>query len=232
MQADSNHNSANTTLAMAIANLGDGIGSSSPNVAISTGLAAMLGLATPNSGYIPTITINSYYFNSPSSVYNLAAGLEHELDEVLGGGGAGSTLNNPAYFGSFVGATDLLRYSAPGVGSWSATAASSYLSINGGVTNLVNFNQNGGNGDLGDFGATQCAENLAGYQYIQDSNTCSSTQLPGHPPEAYTTSSVEYTMMQALGWNAPASVPEPTAMALLAAGFLGFGVSRRKAGQA
>lgn len=75
----------------------------------------------------------------PGSQFDAIGGLEHELNEVLGGGGAGSALNN---FPGEYGPTDLYRYSAPGTPSYSTSSSvSSYLSINGGLTSIVGFNQ-------------------------------------------------------------------------------------------
>src|SRR6516164_8803398 len=97
----------------------------------------------------------------PSDKFDAIGGIEHELDEVLGGGGAGSTLNfgsvascvtDPTgFFCNKVGPTDLYRYSSPNNPSFTgSSSASAYLSVNGGVTRIVQFNQLSG-GDYGDF---------------------------------------------------------------------------------
>jgi hypothetical protein len=46
------------------------------------------------------------------------------------------------------------------------------------------------------------------------------------PYEAYTTSSPEFTMLQAIGWSA--AVPEPATIPLLVSGLLGLGAVRRR----
>ena len=209
LRRDSIANPSNTTLATAVANLSKGNDAKGADkVAISGALGVALGMmATGNSD--ATITINSsanFALSGTvlSAQYDLDGGLEHELDEVLGGGGAGSILNYD-YGGCskgstcypYVGALDLYRYSAPGKpSSTTSSSASSYFSVNGGTTKVVAFNQNY-TGDFGDFGSS--AKNAAGQYYIQDAF------IGRGPDEPYTASSPEYEMMEALG-DHPASV--------------------------
>jgi hypothetical protein len=106
------------------------------------------------------ININSnqpFAFSQPASsgAYDAIGGIEHELNEVLGGGGPGSRLNdcNVSSFlcGGAFGPLDLYRYSATGTPSFTiASTASSYFSVDGGATNIVDFNQLFG-GDYADF---------------------------------------------------------------------------------
>ena len=142
----------------------------------------------------------------PSNQFDAVGILEHELNQVLGGGAGSQPLmfmangcvgSNGAFFCSKFGPLDLYRYSAPGTPSFSTSiTATSYFSVDGGATSIVSFNQNP-SGDFGDFaGAGQLIQNA-----FSD---------PG-PIEAYTTSSPEFAMMESLGWNpfpAP-SVPGP-----------------------
>jgi hypothetical protein len=102
LTADAVANPANAVLPTALANLSKGNNANGASqLALSTALNAMLtGTAAPSmaSGQAPVININSnqtFGFTQPvSGVFDLTGGLEHELDEVLGAGGAGSTLNS------------------------------------------------------------------------------------------------------------------------------------------
>jgi hypothetical protein len=89
---------------------------------------------------------------------------------------------------------DLYRYSAPHTPSFTAsTTATSYFSVDGGVTDIVGFNQNSGlaSSDYGDFGdflsSTGCTD------HVQDAFTCFGQEANE------TRSSPEYQMMQAIG---------------------------------
>lgn len=87
----------------------------------------------------------------------MQATTEHEIDEVLGIGGAGSYLkpseNSPLGSTNGVGVTDLYRYATNGIHSYTYTNnAAPYFSLDGGATPLVNFNQYGSGSDYGDWG--------------------------------------------------------------------------------
>jgi hypothetical protein len=252
LTGDAAANPANTILPTALSNLSTGNNASgSQQMALSSALYAMLtGTAAPSigSGQAPVININSnqtFGYTQPvsSGVYDLTGGLEHELDEVLGGGGAGSTLNaiggscttNPGgFFCNKYGPLDLYRYSAFDTPSFSATSENnpiSYFSVDSGVTNIVYFNQNQG-GDMADFagnvadgGTNQCGTVLAGGlggQLIQNAFNCTG------PDEAYTTASPEYVMEESIGWD-PTSAPEPMSLACILPGALALaGVRRRR----
>ncbi len=233
LKADAAANPENTVLGTAVANLSAGNGANGHPMALTgadSALLALYGLASPGASDA-TININSSQTFAtsrpvPSNEYDLIGGLEHELDEVLGGGGGGSTLNNCAHnavFCNFYGPLDLYRYSRPGTGSYTqSSTATSYFSIDGGVTNIEAFNQNP-NGDYGDFLNPNLPCTPAGSpgQLIQYWYSCTGQY------EAYTTSSLEFEMMEAIGWD---PIPEPGTLALLAAPLFGIGlVLRRRA---
>ena len=233
LKKDASANPSNRVLATAIANLSSGNDANgAKDIAVSTGLAQMLGLAgAAPSNEVPIININSLITNwaysqasGSTSTYDLVGGLEHELDEVLGGGGAGSTLNAIAasgnvFFTSKMGPLDLYRYSSANTPSFTTlSSAAAYFSVDGGNTSIVAFNQNS-RGDYADFGP-QC--NPTGNQNIQNAFNCTGVDA------AYTQGSPGFAMMQALGWSAATTVPEPTAMVLLVTGIIGFVATRRR----
>jgi len=111
-------------------------------------------LISQNGGYAGTIALNigsmniSRKSNNPND-YDLVSTVTHEVDEILGIGGQGSTLGAAS---TTVGVMDLFRYSAPGVASYTAAGtAVSYFSITGGKADNVHFNQSS-DGDYGDWG--------------------------------------------------------------------------------
>ena len=90
-----------------------------------------------------------------NSIGNLTAVVEHEIDEILSLGSALSGTTTPAN----PWAEDLFRWASPGVRSYNANASttnpcsapSAFFSIDGGVTNLNQFNNCNNGGDYGDW---------------------------------------------------------------------------------
>jgi hypothetical protein len=148
--------------------------------------------------------------------YDLFAVAGHEIDEVLG---LGSGLNLPLGFPRLSRPQDLFRYSANGVRSYTTSStATSYLSIDGGATNLVGFNQNGG-GDYGDWFS------LGPHTpRVQDA-----FGTPGATPNF----GVELTNLDVIGYTRVTAnqVPEPSSVAFLGTSALGLGgmLLRRRA---
>jgi hypothetical protein len=167
---------------------------------------------------------------------------EHEIDEVLGIGGGGSTLNDLLADPNFVqdwyglpagdsiyGPMDLYRYSAPGTPTYTtAFRDNAYFSIDGGQTSIEPFNQyfSEWGGDAADWGIdpnVTCADGYhEGTGHVQDAFGCQNSA-----PD-FTRYSPEAVALQAIGYNL---VPEPGvwAMMITGLGLIGLMSRRRKA---
>ena len=244
----------NAALKTAVSNLGSGNKGGTDGVIVTNTVLQALGVPASDvrGGYAANgnfvglgafdavITINidqPYTYTEPVPVYDghnvtydATGAVEHEIDEVLGGGGSGSTLNYVSQFGTdnpdsvftfYRGALDLYRYSAPETPSFSTSETSgAYLSVDGGVTEIVGFN-NFSQGDYGDFGPNidSCAGGGFGgpADLIQDAFTCNN-----ETEEKFTPASPEYAMLASIGYD-PTAVPEASTWLMLLVGFGGLG---------
>jgi hypothetical protein len=197
-------NPSNTTLASAVANLSKGNDATGRTpMAVTSTLVDTLGLGNISAGGTVYLNSSLIYFGTgttPGNLYNGTAVIQHEIDEILGAGGAGSMLGTSLQ-NYYTGALDPYRYSSTGAPSYtSSSALASYFSVDGGHTLLARFNQMGV-GDYGDLYGTTLIQNYAG--------------TPGHTPEAFA-GSLESTMLQAIGYDlAPAATSSLSTSKLL-----------------
>jgi hypothetical protein len=181
----------------------------SPNIVVKSANGRALSFDTPpdmfangtigqGGPYDGIVTLNSaapFQFTRPTSTGNLDAQrfTEHEMDEVLG---LGSRLGHP---GSNLRPQDLFSWSSPGHRNITSSGTR-YFSINGGVTNIVNFNQTP-NRDFGDWLSTSCPQ---AHPYVQNAVGClgQSSDVTSTSPEGINLDVIGYDLV-----NAPAPVP-------------------------
>jgi hypothetical protein len=173
----------------------------SPTIKPSSANGRAVGLDTPtamfadghvgNGGpYDGIVTLNSsvpLQFTRPTSASNFDAqrSTEHEMDEVMG----------------MVSDADVSKLHPQDVFSWSSaghrnitSSGTRYFSINGGVTNIVNFNQDS-HADLGDWLSESCPQ---AHPYVQNAFACRGqfSDLATTSPEAITLDVIGYDLMQ------------------------------------
>ncbi len=195
---------------------------------LTTAQARALGLVALNgAGIDGSIGFGaaSYSFNPVTGVkpgtYDFVSVAEHELSEVMGRI-SGLSSAAPGY----ATALDLFRFSAAGVYGFSYNAGS-YFSVDGGATDLANFNNSPYGGDRGDWQSTPYTNDMA------DAFTYSGT--------VGRLSKADLTALDVVGWSSngigasplalvssikgAADVPEPASWLLLGIGLtacLGF----------
>jgi len=201
-------------------------------ISITEVLADRLGLASPTSD-IQSIWLNtsimSFTRPPPNSknLYDMQSAVEHEIDEIMGGGGAGCNLDSTL---TGIGATDLFRYAT---NSGNSTISRSWTTSNGdnaffsvdGTNLWARFNTDP-SGDLGDFWGVQQDQNTGALEYwsppgvtphpeVQDAiGTPGAFSYPENnggislntAPDLGTN---ELTMMDVIGWTLIVHTPPP-----------------------
>jgi hypothetical protein len=193
-----------------------------------------LGTSGCYNGVITITNGGGFYFPSapgaaappaPSSLVDFYSVVEHETDEVLGtiscigtSGGAPYDQCNPGF--TDASAADLFRYSAAGVRSFLDTAegTSAYFSIDGGVTDIADYNNSPNGEDYGDW--------LPVYPYlVQDDEGSPDVTLDistdvGVNSNAYP--QPEVAVLDAVGFDQ--AVPEPSTFGLLGVSLASLGL--------
>jgi hypothetical protein len=173
-------------------------------------------LVAGNGGFNSVISLNFSIMNdsrpdADHTKYDLQSIAAHEINEVLGIGGNATTLYQPgptppATLPMDVGPLDFFRFSANGVLSFTYNAnGTAYFSIDGGLTSLVNFNQQGMNGaDFGDWGNNNVPQTRQG-------NTPPQAQDAFGTPGAEVNLGVnEMIALNVVGWTLSAPAQPPT----------------------
>ncbi len=218
LKSDLLSNPGNAVLQSALANMGTG-NTASRIVATQANLKALGDLGQLAPELDGTITLNAnaaiVFGSAPTGQqYSGLTVLAHEINEVLGAGGAGSQLGKAAG-ARVMGPMDLYRYAASGVGSFDVHASMAYFSVDGGRSNLIGFNQVAGS-DYGDFGDDQgsCVNSVQ-----------TAVQCKGQV-EGLGFGGPAFIALQAIGYN-PSAVPEPEPLALLGVGAVALLLARK-----
>ncbi len=223
-------NPGDTALATAVKSMSTVAPTGPSRYVIPSSEAKALGLISPTQSYVDGSigfagATAGYDFDPTNGVtagaYDFEAVAGHEIAEVLGRiGGISSAA--PAWRTPF----DLERYNAPGVLDYGYNDAA-YFSINGGVTDLKNFNNSSAGGDRSDWATVANVFDVSN-AFIQTG-------------QSYKLTAADLTALDVLGWGgsnlgdygaaspgstafsliaeAPGGVPEPADWALLIVGF-------------
>jgi hypothetical protein len=146
-----------------------------------------VGNGGPYDGIVTLNSADPFQFTRPTNPSNFDAqrATEHEMDEVMG----------------IVSDADISKLHPQDLFSWLSaghrnitSSGTRYFSINGGVLNIVNFNQ-GSHGDLGDWLSESCPQ---AHPYVQNAFACmgQSSDLATASPETINLDVIGYDLAQ------------------------------------
>ncbi len=176
----------------------------SPNIRPASANGRAVGLNTPpamfangsvgqGGSYDGIVTLNSskpFQFSRPVSANSFDAQriTEHEIDEVIG---LASRIGDNS---SDLRPQDLFSWSSAGLRNITSSGTR-YFSINGGVTNIVGFNQDPG-GDFGDWLSAPCPQ---AHPYVQNAFSCTgqSSDIAATSPEGINLDVIGYDLENA-----------------------------------
>jgi hypothetical protein len=165
-----------------------------------------------------------------SGQYDFYSVVEHETDEVLGtasclANGTGDDaceFNFPPDANSDVSAADLFRYVCGSTSRSFSAVGNACFSLNGGVTDLKQYNNTTNGDDFGDW-SSNCAN-------VQDATACPDGGSGSATFDHDLSASAEIGLLDVVGFSSPAT-PEPGTFVLVGAALLGAGwLKRRKRG--
>ena len=151
--------------------------------------------------YDGIVTLNSarpFQFTRPPNggSWDAQSGTEHEIDEIIG---LGTHLSSN---GNDLRSQDLFSWSSAGIRNITSSGTR-YFSIDGGVNDIVDFNQDTSS-DLGDWFSEPCPQT---HPYVQNSSGCAGqySDISATSPEGINLDVIGYDLV-----NAPTPTPTPT----------------------
>ncbi|HEV3199582.1 MAG TPA: NF038122 family metalloprotease, partial [Bryobacteraceae bacterium] len=170
----------------------------------------------PGNGFDGIIGLNTHITDvgSPgtSGTYSLLATAEHEIDEVLG---LGSDVAGTGFFADPA-PQDLYRYTAGGSRNFTGNGGAVFFSIDGGTTDLAQFNNSNNGADYGDWLSNPLPP--ATQPKVQDAFAT---------PGAHPALSTELTALDVIGYTQSSPLPEPSTTMLLGSGVVVAGLWKR-----
>lgn len=168
---------------------GRAVGGNTPPAMFADGT---VGAGGPYDGIVTLNSGTPYKFTRPASAnfFDAQRSTEHEMGEVMG---LGSRLGHT---GIDLRPQDLFSWSSHGHRNITSSGTR-YFSINGGLANIVNFNQNP-NGDFGDWFSSACPQ---AHPYVQNAFGCTgqSSDVTATSPEGINLDVIGYDLVSPTG---------------------------------